>query len=79
MTARLVISLMKWQFDITHTIQRAEILAVLDIQVTNTLSVKMLCPKKKTACCYIFLKNFTCLSVGLLRVCEVFSVSCKTV
>jgi hypothetical protein len=56
-TARLVISLMKWQFDITHTIQRAEILAVLDIQVTNTLSVNMLCPKKKLVVVIFFLKT----------------------
>jgi hypothetical protein len=38
----------------------------------------MLCPQTNCFSLY-FRKNTTCLSVGLLRICQVFSVSCKTV
>jgi len=51
--------------------------AFLESWVTNTLSVKMLCPKRN--CLYLnFRKNMAGLSVDLLRNCQVFSVSCKT-
>jgi hypothetical protein len=42
-----VFLLMKWQFVITHTILQTEVSALLDSWVTNTPSVKMLCPQKK--------------------------------
>jgi hypothetical protein len=41
------ISLRKQQFVISHTIRQAEVPALLDSWVTNTPSVKMLCPQKK--------------------------------
>jgi hypothetical protein len=45
-------SLKKRQFDVTHTTRQNEIPPLLDIWVTNTLSVKMLSPQK-TASPYI--------------------------
>jgi hypothetical protein len=51
-------SLKKEQFAVTHTIREAEIPALLDTWVTNTPSVKILCPqKKKLASPYIFVKT----------------------
>ena len=41
------ISLMKRKFVITHKIRQTEIPALPDSQVTNTPSVKMLCPQTK--------------------------------
>jgi hypothetical protein len=38
---------MKQQFVVTHTIRQTGIPELLDGWVTNTLSVKMLCPHKK--------------------------------
>jgi len=38
--------LMKQQFVITHTISQTEIPALLHIWITDTLSVKMLCPQR---------------------------------
>ena len=40
-----------------HTICPTEIPTLLDSWVTNTAVVKMLCPQKKTACPYVFLKT----------------------
>jgi hypothetical protein len=51
---------------------------LLDSWVTNTSSVKVLCPQKYCFPVY-FHKNLTCLSVNLLMICKVFSVSCKIV
>ena len=62
----------KQQFFITHTIFQTEIPALMDSWVTNQPSVKMLCPQK-------IHRNITCLSVGLSRIGQVFSVSCKIV
>jgi len=50
------ISLMKWQFVVvTHAVPPSEVLAFLDSWITNT-PVKMLCPQKKIACPYTFVK-----------------------
>jgi len=50
----------------THnTVRQTENPALQDSLVTNTRSVKILCPQNIT-CPYIFLKTSTCLSVGLL-------------
>ena len=68
---------MKRPFVVTHKIRQTEIAALLDSWVTNT-PVKMLCPHKICLSFY-FLKNMTCLSGGLLRVGQVFFVSCKIV
>ena len=73
-----LISLMKWQFVITHTICRTEIPTLLDRWVKNTPSFKLLWSRQK--CCSIqFCKNITCLGVVLLRICHIFSVSWETV
>ena len=64
------ISLMEQQFVVTHTICQSDIPALLDSRVTNTPSVKMLCPEKN--CLSYFCKIVTCLSVGLMRVSQVF-------
>jgi len=50
---------MKWQFVVTHTILQTEISALLDSWVTNTPSVKMLCPQKNLLSFYLH-KNVTC-------------------
>ena len=63
--------LMKQQFVATHTAP-----ALLDSWVTNAPLVST---QKKGISPYIFVKNTTCLNVGLLRICQVFSVSYKTV
>jgi len=61
---------MKLQF-VTHTTGQTEIPAVLDISVTNTPSVKMLCPQN--TCLFLYCsKNVPCWSVGLLRTGQVF-------
>jgi hypothetical protein len=71
------ILLMRQQSTVTHTICHTEILALQDSLVTNTPSVKNVV-STKICCCLYFHKNITCLSVGPLRICNVF-VSCKTV
>ena len=48
------ISLMKRQFVITHTIRQAKIPTLLDSWVTNTPSLKMLCPHTQTNTCPYF-------------------------
>jgi hypothetical protein len=45
--------LMKQQVVVTHKFRQTEIPAVLDSWVTNTPSVKILCPRKITSA-YIF-------------------------
>jgi hypothetical protein len=67
---------MKQQFVVTHTIRQTEVTALQDRWVANTPCAKLLCPQKKLLSLY-FRKNITCLSVGLLRIGQVFSVSCK--
>jgi hypothetical protein len=47
---------MEQQFFVTHTVRENEIPALLDSWVTNTPSVKMLCPQK-IAYLYIFVKT----------------------
>ena len=69
---------MKQQFVATHTICQTEIPTLIDSCVTNTTSVKMLCPQKNCLSSH-YHKNITCLRVGHLMICQVFSVSCKTV
>ena len=69
---------MKRQFLATHTILQTEIPALLDSCVTNTPLSK--CCVHKKNCLYLFVrKSITCLHVGLLRIGQVFSVSCKIV
>lgn len=68
----------KGQFVVPHTTDQSEIPALQDSWVTNTPSVKMLCPQKNCLSLH-FHKNITCLDVSLLRICQVFSVSPKTV
>jgi hypothetical protein len=66
----------KQLFVVIHTIRQNEIPALPDSSVTNTSSAEMLHPQNN--CFYLyFRKNITCLSVGLFRTCQVFSVSCK--
>jgi hypothetical protein len=65
------ISLMKRQFVVSHTTRQTEIPALIDSCVTNTPFVKMLCPQGSGLSLY-FRKNITCLSVGLLRIGQVF-------
>jgi len=60
---------------LTHTIRQTQIPVLQDVCVTNTTSVKMR-PHKNCFSFYIR-KNTTCLSGGLLRIGQVFSVSCK--
>jgi hypothetical protein len=66
----------KKQVFVTHTVPPTEIPALLNIWVTNT-PVKMLCQRKLLF--LYFRKNRTCLIVGLMRVGQAFSVSCKNV
>jgi len=66
---------MKRPFVVTHTIRQTQIRVSQDVCVTNTTSVKM-CPHKNCFALYIR-KNTTCLSGGLLRISQVFSVSYK--
>jgi len=55
---------MKEQFVVTYTIRSTEIPALLDSWVTNTRSIKMLCPKN-LASPYIFVKHniFKCWTI----------------
>ena len=66
---------MKQQFVVTHTINQTEIPSLLDSCVTNRPSLKILYKKYFL----YFRKNMTRLNVGLLRICQVFSFSCKIV
>jgi hypothetical protein len=69
---------MKQQFIVTHTIRQIEIFALLDSWVTSTPSVKTLCPRKTRFSLY-FRQHITHLIVGVLVMCQTFSVSCKIV
>ena len=68
--------LMKRQSVITHTIRHTDLDTLLGIWVTNAPSVKMLCQKKFSLYSH---KNVRCVSVGLLRIGQVFIATCKTV
>ena len=46
---------MKWQFNVTHTIRQTQIPALLNSWVTNTPSVKMLCPQKN--CLFLYFRK----------------------
>ena len=50
-------SFMNRQFAVTHTIRQTEIPALLYGWVTYTPSVRMLCPQKKIASPYIYVKT----------------------
>jgi hypothetical protein len=65
----------KQQFVAIHTIRQNEIPALPDSWVTNTSSAKILYPQNNSFYLY-FHKNITCLSVGLLKTCQVCSFSC---
>jgi hypothetical protein len=70
------LSLMKQQLVITRAIHQTDISSLLDSWVTNTSFIK--CCHHKTNCSSICChKNITCLSGGLLRVCQVFFCLCK--
>ena len=71
-------SIMKRQVVSNHTIPQNGIPALLDNSVTSTTSVKMLYTQENCFFLY-FVNNTTCLRVGLLRIGEVFSVSCEIV
>jgi hypothetical protein len=70
------ISFMKQQFVITHTICHTAIAALLDGSVTNKHTFCQNVATKKSLSLY-FRKNVTCLSFGLLRVCQFFLSSVK--
>jgi hypothetical protein len=61
---------MKQQFVLIHTILKAEIPTLVNIWVTNSPHVKMLCPQKYCLSIY-FRKNITCLRVVQLTICKV--------
>ena len=52
---------------VTHTIHQTKIPALLDIRVTNTSSVKILCPQNNSTSLY-FRRNITYLRVGQLNI-----------
>ena len=62
---------MKGEIVVTHTINQTDIPALLDTRVTNTPSVKMLCPQNNCMSLY-FRRNITCLRVGLLKIGQAF-------
>lgn len=67
----IIITFMQRPFAVTHTVRQTDIPASLDNWVTNPPSVHMLCPQN-IACL-----NMTCLSVGLLRIGEIFFSPCR--
>ena len=69
---------MKRHFVVTRTIPQTEIPTLPDIWVTNTTSVKILCPQKNCLSLH-YRKNITCLSVGLLKIGQFFFLSCTSV
>ena len=68
---------MKWQFVLTNTTCQTEILALLGTELQTHLLSKSHIHKKNYFLC--FHKNMTCLNAVLLRMCQIFSVSCKIV
>ena len=76
-TRRHCMTLVKLQCVTTHTVRHTEIPALLDGWVTNT-PVKNVFTQTNCFSLY-FLKNISCLRVGLLRIGQVLSVCCRTV
>ena len=72
------ISLMKLQCVINCTTCQTEIPTLQDTWIKKTHLLSKCCDNKKLLLPR-FCDNITCLSVGLLRICQVFSVSCKIV
>jgi hypothetical protein len=77
-SVNIYISPTKRKFFVTQTISETEIPALPDSWVTNTLSVKMLCPQIKCFPLYCH-TDIASLSVGLLRIGQVSPVCYKTV
>jgi len=70
---------MKWQYVVTHTVCQTEISALLDTWFKNTPSVKMLFLQKKKYFFSLYFnlcKKKSCLHVGVLRICQGFTLSC---
>jgi len=72
------LSLNKQQFFMSHTIRQTDMPTLLDDCITNAPSGKMLCLQNNLFFLYVC-KNTTRLRVGLLRIGECFSFSCKIV
>jgi hypothetical protein len=68
--------LMEQQFVISRTVCQTEICTLLNSWVINTPSKKMLCLIKNSLSLY-FHNTITCLSVGVLKIGQVYSVTCK--
>jgi hypothetical protein len=68
-------SIMKRQVVANHTICQNWTPALLDSSVTNTTCQNVVYTRKLLF--LYFVNNTTCLHVGLLRISEVFSVSCE--
>ena len=66
------------KFVVHNTIRQTEISALADSWATKASSVKILC-KQTVFFSLHFRNNITCFSVGLLMICQAFSVSCTTV
>ena len=75
-THAINISLMKERFGVTDTIRQTRTPALRDSAVKNTPCTNIFCIHKSTSH-YIFVKNMTCLSVGLLKICQAFLSSLK--
>jgi len=73
-----ILSVLKRQFFVMHTVCQTESSVFLDNCVTDTSSVTILCPQRSRLSLY-FLKKITCLMVCLLRIGQVSSISRKTV
>jgi hypothetical protein len=71
-THTINISLMKERFGVTDKIRQNRTPALRDSVVKNTP-----CANTKNTSHYIFVKNMTCLSVGLLKICQAFLSSLK--
>jgi hypothetical protein len=69
-------SFVKQLIVVTNTIRETEILALLDSWVTTHLLSSVLLTTKLLLFLF-FLENMTCLYIGVLRIYQVFSLSCK--
>ena len=74
----IIVTFMKRRFAVTSTIGQTESPALLDSWITNTSTVKMLCPQD-TCFFFYFRKNIRGLNVCLLRIGEGFRVVSKIV
>jgi hypothetical protein len=68
-------SLMKERFFVTYTIRHTEIPALLDSWARKHTFVFQNLVSTKIGAPYIFVKDMTCLNVGLLRMCQVCVLS----